>query len=166
MPICTHLRTWSMWLRLSAGPSSSSLIAKRSTFPRSGAFLNLMWMNLETRCLEDGLSPMAVGSNVSWVMTFWTNDRLCTHGNISTTPFLFVPTDKPYFLSKNFLTTCTVILMHSSWLPALKEIMPGEDDEEQIVECDWNTGWLCGHSFKPSYSSQWNWFNLLCLVWL
>uniref|UniRef100_A0ABI7ZBK1 Ribosomal protein L10e/L16 domain-containing protein n=1 Tax=Felis catus TaxID=9685 RepID=A0ABI7ZBK1_FELCA len=58
--------------------------AKRSTFPRSGALLSLMWTNLKTWWLKSGSSQMAVGSNTPLIVASWTDGGLCTHENLST----------------------------------------------------------------------------------
>lgn len=70
-------------MRPYAGPSSSSLAARRSTSPRSGALLSLMRTNLKIWWPKSGSSQMAVGSNTSLIVAPWTNGGLSTHENLA-----------------------------------------------------------------------------------
>ena len=113
-------------MRPSAGPSSSSLAARRyvvlqpwshlslllspclltqlflsccrSTSPRSGDLLSLMQMNLKTWWQKSGSSQMAVGSSTSLIVAPWTNGGPCTRESLGAAPCLPMPTNKLYFL--------------------------------------------------------------------
>ncbi|VCW66403.1 unnamed protein product [Gulo gulo] len=61
---------------LYAGSSSSSPANRRFTFPRTGALLSLVQMNLKTWWLKSASSQMAVESNTSRIVAPWTNGRL------------------------------------------------------------------------------------------
>ena len=75
----------------------SSLATRRSTPPRSGDILSLMWMNLKTCRQKSGSSGMAVGSDTSQVMALGINRRPCTHESLDAVPSLRIPTNKFYF---------------------------------------------------------------------
>ena len=61
MSIRTNCRTRNMWLKPSAGPSSSSLAARRSTSLRSGDLPSSTRMNLRTWWQKSNSSQTAVG---------------------------------------------------------------------------------------------------------
>uniref|UniRef100_A0AAF6Z153 Ribosomal protein L10e/L16 domain-containing protein n=1 Tax=Bos taurus TaxID=9913 RepID=A0AAF6Z153_BOVIN len=63
----------------SAGPSSSSLAARRSTSLRSGDLPSSTRMNLRTWWQKSDSSQTAVGSNTSLIVVLWTNGGPCTH---------------------------------------------------------------------------------------
>ena len=100
MSVTPSCRTRSMWLRSYTGPSSSSLVARRSMSPRRGALASLMQMNLKPWQLKSGSSWMALGSNTSPVMAPRTHGEPCTLKGFSTAPSLLTPTNISYFLSK------------------------------------------------------------------
>lgn len=67
-PSVPSCRTRSMWSRTSARPSSSFLATRRSTAPRSGDLLSLMWMNLKIWWQKCSSSQMALVPNKSLIM--------------------------------------------------------------------------------------------------
>ena len=83
-------------MRPSAGPSSSSLAARKSTSPRSD-LLSSMQINMKTRRQKSSSPQRAVGSDTSVVVAGWISGRPWAYEILGTVLSLIMPTSKAYF---------------------------------------------------------------------